>query len=605
MKFRTLIFNILLCLLPSWALAQTDTIVFSAQGGFYDEVFSLELRCGNPKNHIRFTINGNDPTQQSPLYTEPLVLDERMYSKSDIYKLHNCPEDQFRTLDSIDHCIVIRAAVFDENDHSLSETFTNSYFIRALGCNTHGLPVVSLCVDSVDLFDFDRGIFVIGANYDPEKPYWSGNYYQRGKDWERWANFEFYEFDNTGVNQQCGVRTHGGNGRRFQQKTLKVTARKKYGKKSFQHQFFPNIPEHNFKNLVLRPFLSSNGGCEDYICNRLAQQLGLDFMADRPSVMFINGEYWGIYYVKEKPDEHYVEDHYGINSKEVNLMAGWWESGCESGSPENYINLYNWMKNADLSDEEQYAYAAAHIDIDNFLNYYLLEMFIANFDWPANNVRFWQAGDGKFRWMFYDGDSALENYKFDVYANATYYGKEKYPSNNVATLFFRRLLKSPIFKKKFAQRYNQLMVTTFSFENTKPIYDTILATLDAEAHRQFERFDPPEEFYPSKYRIWKDRHMKRTLDFLRERPKTHFISLPYPSIKEAQCIYKDNRVVLQIESQNFGSDKICVFDLNGKRVYTQSCVLASGSNVVLVGTDLPPGMYIVRVSNYYMKVLWL
>ena len=94
-------------------LAQTDTIVFSTQGGFYDEVFSLELRCDNPKNHIRYTTNGNDPTEKSPLYTEPLVLDERMYSRSDIYKLYNCPEDQFRALDSIDHCIVIRAAVFD------------------------------------------------------------------------------------------------------------------------------------------------------------------------------------------------------------------------------------------------------------------------------------------------------------------------------------------------------------------------------------------------------------------------------------------------------------------------------------------------------------
>ena len=111
------------------ARAQYDTIVFSLQGGFYDDVITLELQCNNPQNHIRYTTNGSNPTAQSKLYTEPLVLDKRMYSKSNIYTLRNCPEDQFRKLDSIDHCIVIRATVFDENEVFASETYTNSYFI--------------------------------------------------------------------------------------------------------------------------------------------------------------------------------------------------------------------------------------------------------------------------------------------------------------------------------------------------------------------------------------------------------------------------------------------------------------------------------------------
>ena len=600
---RLLLILLLLWVMPS-AWAQSDTLVFSAQGGFYDEVFSLELRCNNPKNHIRYTTNGSEPTPQSPLYTKPLVLDERMYSKSDIYTIRNCPENQFKKLDAIDHCIVIRAAVFDENDNFASETYTNSYFIHALGCDTHGLPVVSLCVDSLDLFDFDRGIFVAGANYDPEDPERSGNYFQRGMDWERRANFEFYEFDNPGVNQQCGVRTHGGNGRRFQQKAMKVMAREKYGKKKFKHRFFPNIHERKFKNLVLRPFLSSNGGCEEYICNRIAQQLGLDFMADRPSVLFLNGEYWGIYYVKEKPDEHYVEDHYGIDSKKVNMHVGWWWDGCESGSPENFNNLVQWMQNADLSDEKQYAYAAAHIDIDNFLTYNILEMFVANFDWPSNNVRFWQSGESKFRWMFYDGDSALECSDFDVFANATYEGDEEYPSNSTATLFFRCLLQSPKFRKLFAQRFNALMVTTLSYENTKPIVDTIEAMLDAEVPRQLERFGLPDEYYSSQYEVWKDYHIEITRDFLQERPQQNFLSLPRPHIQDLKSFRKDDAVVLQMESEDFGSEVIRVYDLGGNKVCSQACVLASGSNAVKVKASLPAGLYIVKVSNFVAKVLW-
>ena len=471
-----------------------------------------------------------------------------------------------------------------------------------MGFDSHGLPVVSLCVDSVDLFNFDYGIFIGGANFDPENPRWTGNYYQRGKEWERWANFEFYEFDNSGVNQQCGLRTHGGNGRRFQQKTMKVMARKKYGKNRFEHSFFPNLSETRFKNLVLRPFLSCNGGCEDYICNRLAQQLDVDFMADRPSVLFLNGEYWGIYYVKEKPDEHYVEDHYGIDSRVVNIPWGWWGSKMENGSPENYQELHNWVRKADLRDSDQYAYIGTKIDINNFVDYYLLELFVANFDWPTNNVRFWQAGDGKFRWMFYDGDSALETLDFDAMANATSVATD---NDRVSTLFFCKFLESPQFQRQFANRFNELIVTTFSYNNTQPILDSIVQLLDAETHRQFDRFDPPESFYPSKYEVWKKVYIGMTRSFLMERPKHNFLTLPQPEIKAMTWYHRDEATFLQIESANFGSETVHVFNLNGKVVYSQACVLATGDNVVRIGTALPTGLYLVKVGERVVKVFGL
>ena len=155
-------------------MAQNDTVIFSACGGFYDEVFSLELLNYYPQNHIRFTVNGSRPTAQSLLYGGPLVLDEHLYSKSDIYSIINCPEQDFYLPDSVPHCIVIRAAVFDANDSCISSVATNSYFIRALGCDTHGLPAISLCVDSLDLFDYERGIFVPGIHFDSLNPYFAG-----------------------------------------------------------------------------------------------------------------------------------------------------------------------------------------------------------------------------------------------------------------------------------------------------------------------------------------------------------------------------------------------------------------------------------------------
>ena len=157
---RLLLLAVRFCAFPLRGWSQADTVLFSASGGFFEDVFSLELYNYYPQNHIRYTTNGNRPTAQSPLYVEPLMLDASKYSRSDIYTIHNCPESEFYLADSVQHCIVIRAAVFDENDSCISAVKTNSYFIRALGCDTHELPAVSLCADSLDLFDYETGIFV-------------------------------------------------------------------------------------------------------------------------------------------------------------------------------------------------------------------------------------------------------------------------------------------------------------------------------------------------------------------------------------------------------------------------------------------------------------
>ena len=203
----TIAFLALLLSVTAWA--QADTVVFSAHGGFYENSFQLQLSNSNPDYHIRYTINGNRPTPQSALYANPLVLDEQMYSKSDIYTIQISTDELVYNPGSVQHCIVVRAAVFDENDSCVSSVKTNSYFIGELGCDTHGLPVVSICADSLDLFDYYNGIFVPGVHFDPSNPNWTGNYYQKGIEWERLINVEFYELDNKGINQQAGIRTLG------------------------------------------------------------------------------------------------------------------------------------------------------------------------------------------------------------------------------------------------------------------------------------------------------------------------------------------------------------------------------------------------------------
>ena len=590
------------------AKAQNDTILFSTHGGFYDDVFALEMFNYNPQNHIRYTVNGNRPTAQSSIYVEPLVLDERNYSHSDIYTIVNCPEPDFFLPDSVRHCIVIRAAVFDANDSCVSKVVTNSFFIKALGCDTHGLPAISLCADSLDLFGYEEGILVPGVNFNPQNPYATGNYFMKGLEWERLCNFEFFEADdNAGVNQQLGLRTHGKQSRWRSHKGYSLYAREEYGKKRIRYKFFETSPMEKFKHLTLRPYSSSwNGaGCEDYLCNRIVQPLDVEALSSRPCVLFINGEYWGVYYLEEKPDEHYLKDYLGVNEDSVTIIKEWYEVECGSG--DNFDALFAWMEQADLSDEEQYDYAAAHIDIDNFIDYFIFEIYAMNHDWPATNLRCWQEGEGKWRWIFYDGDGCFfDHNNFDAFANATYEGEPAWPTSGRATLFFRRLLENDGFKLQFCDRFNQLAATTFAYHNTKPYFDYIYQTLQPEVPNQVERFN-----FPHAITTWENYCMPVVHNFLMLRPEqvigelNEYLSVEEPSVFAAQCFPNPftNEIRIGIDSKDFGAKGVAIYDMMGRKVYDQPCCLTKGHNEITLYPNLTPGVYVLKLGSLSIKVV--
>ena len=560
------------------ALAQADTITFSANGGFYDNVFTLELSNINSDNHIRYTVNGNRPTAQSQIYTVPLVLNEQMYSKSDIYTIVNCPPEDYFPIDSIQHCIVISAAVFDENDSCVSDVKTNSYFISELGCNTHGLPVVSLCADSLDLFDYNTGIFVPGVNFDTLNPDWTGNYYQKGAEWERLVNVEFYELDNSGVNQRAGLRTHGGNGRRFQQKSVKVFASEEYGKKRFKHKFFEMIPHNNFKHLALKPIQSSwnQAGMQDHIANLMAHD-GLNFesLASRPVVMFLNGEYWGIYYIHEKADERFLEDHCFVDLENLNIMGNW-VNIVDYGDGTEFMNMMQWVENADLTNEEDYAVVDNFFDLNSFIDYQIFELYTANYDWPSNNMRCWQADDGKWRWIFYDGDACFLSMSFNVFANATYTGDATWPSSRQSTLLFRKLLENEGFKERFRTRFLELIDTKFRYQHVAQYIESTKNTLFDEIENQSLRFG-----YPENLESWLA-DVESTDMFLEQRGEN--MTQRLADFLDVEGVISDDQIVDIVAYE--------VYDMMGRLVYNEKSMWTNVEEIRV--SNLESGFYVMR-----------
>ena len=592
--------TLLLCL----AFAKAQEVTFSTPGGFYDNSFELTLSCNQQDKVIHYTTNGNTPTANDPIYQEPLLLDESLYSLSDIYTILNCPETMWFLPETVQKCIVIRAAAFDGNGSISGKVTTNTYLIKSLGCDTHGLPAVSICADSLDLFDYERGIFVPGAYQDPSNPEGTGNYYQSGREWERPMNFEFYESDNTGVNQKAGIRTHGGNGRKLQQKCMKIYARDEYGKKRFKHQFFETIPDSSFKHLIFKPFNSSwtYSGINDYVSNQLAARLNLETVASRPVVLYLNGEYWGIYYIHEKPDERYLETHCYVDIEDINLIEDW-HGTCEAGNNLNFLALYDFIANNDLSEADAYAYVASRMDISNFIDYQIFEIFTANLDWPANNMRCWQEGDGPWRWIFFDGDIGLIQKEFDAFANATYDGPSDYPASSRSTLFFRKLLENESFKVDFLNRFNQLLHSAFAYETTKPLKDNAFEKLEGEIPNQVARFHTPESVH-----LW-EQHMDGIDAFLSlreryivEQMQNYFFADNYNfTIETLYPSPAQSEIRIQTQFDKTALTTIQIIDIHGRVRWSTEQAFGAGTFELVLPIHLPSGIYILRIGNTTRK----
>lgn len=485
----------LIAVMPQFAKAQS--VKFSQKGGFYADTFQLSLSIkdsDNPGNTIRYTLNGNTPDVTSALYTAPMTLSEDMYGNAEYYKIP-VSGDMYYPETPVPQCILIRAAVFNPNGERISEVATNSYFVSSLGCDTHGLPVISVCSDSDSLYNETYGIMI--------------HYSESGRAWERTSNFEFYEAGREGFNQQCGLRTGGGTTNGLQQKSLKLYARSDYGKKNFNYKFFDMLPQYKFKHLALRPFGAAwvGAGITDCLSSRICLSMGLDAETSRPVVLYLNGEYYGIYFLTEKIDERYLENHYGIDVDidYVYMLRTYWgdtdytayEDHEDAMTPADFKNVYykdfrNYFNSHDLSNPEYYEHVCGLIDIDNFIDYQIAEIFLGNQDWPANNLKSWMINEGKWRWAFNDGDGTLGNPDFDVFGNATYVGSDGWPSSTNSTLYFRKLLGNDEFRQKFLNRFEQLLDSHFNYAETGKILDALAAEVEAEVSAQIERFKHPE-----------------------------------------------------------------------------------------------------------------
>ncbi len=580
----TFVLSLLLLLLLSPLTSFAQSVVFSHPGGFYNDTFSLSMhieyfsRPTQPLSHsatqplsIHYTLNGAEPTVCDAQYTAPLPMTERLYSRSDYFRVQTVPDDRWFAPDSVDYIIVVRAAAFDNSGERCSPVTTQSYLVDSLLGRRITLPVVSLCADSLSLFDYDTGLFVRGWYHDPHYAYSTGNYFQKGRHWERAATFAYYAPDGSSLEQDCGLRVHGNSQRVLVQKGMSLYARSEYGDNRFRYPFFTHSTLDSYRRLVLRPWDASwsSVGIEDWLCQQLAAPLHVDHMATRPVVLFVNGEYWGIYFLEEKADEHYVEEHHGVADEEVDLLA-YWGNEVENGSRRRWDDFVDWLEKADTRRQEDFEYLSSQVDIDAVMDYMLMQVLILNDDWPVSNVRFWASDSTRWRWIFFDADGALASFPDNaaILDNMTYrHSRSTTHTSPQATLLFRRLFANRHFLEASMRRLRELVSTYFAYRNTAPLLHDIVRQVESEVPYQIRRFDKPSSMVR-----WR---MAVSLidDYLRTEP-------------EAMV----NEYALYFGLALPPDDTFVAFDRFGRQV------LPPGSRQQLLQT-LPQGMYFLRYDD--------
>jgi CotH kinase protein/Lamin Tail Domain/Chitobiase/beta-hexosaminidase C-terminal domain/Secretion system C-terminal sorting domain len=401
--------------------------LFSLPAGFYADNQILEISTDDPLVTIRYTINGNEPTVSSLIYSTPITIQSRV-GEVNVFSEIETNKDPYEWLpdweppsDEVFKANVIRARAFKDG-YNPSEIITSTFFVdENIFLRYSTLPVISIVSDYKHLFDYSTGIYVPGVNHVPGRSS-SGNYFE---DWEKPAHIEYFDISRTlGFSQDVGINVQGGTSPASPQKGLHVIARSEYGKNRISYPIFKNDPSKakelkEFKRFIIRSWGSLIGGglLNDAYSHRIMAKNDLDIQGYQPAVVFINGEYWGLHSLREANKfSWYYQDHYNIDRDDPGYdilnhssKNGFPYANVEEGDAVHWAKMILYIKTNDMSLAENYEHLKSMINMENFITYLGHCMYIAKWDWPNNNDASWRprTEDGKWKWIQYDMETGL------------------------------------------------------------------------------------------------------------------------------------------------------------------------------------------------------
>ena len=485
----------------------------SPAGGVYASSVTVSMQAPEGVT-ILYTLDGSEPTAENgTLYEGPIAIDK---------------------------VAVLRARGFADGLKA-SEITTETYLLNTY----HSLPVICLTVDPVDLWDPSTGIYADGIDIDAvygtlpsnqlkSPPFDEATYWIVKDDTslrEKAGNFEMYTAEGEQLlNQGVAVQLHGQFSLDLAQKSFRITAKAKYGSETLAYPFFEDRPFTEYKAVLLRN--GGNDGAYTRIIDSLQSKIvdwtdsEIIHMASTPVIVYLNGEYWGHYNLRERINEHSIAAYEGWSDpKNVDLIKG--DNDVLNGSYDNYGELLDFVESHDLAtDAEALQTVLDWVDVDNYFDFMIFEMYFGNTD--TGNIKFYRrnAEGEKWKWILFDLDWGLYNRNND--GCFIWLDPDGSGSRNFDNTLIRALLEVPELEEKFLTRYGYLYQNFLSdTDRILALMDDMVAEIQPEMGLHFNRwagetskliaFDPPSD-PTAAYNYWYNRIYTYTYNVIRARP---------------------------------------------------------------------------------------
>lgn len=447
---------------------------YSTRGGIYDvgEQLTVALSC-EPGGQIYYTTDCTDPDQTSTPYTGPISISDTTILRTVVYASDSLP----------------------------SITDSQSYLFGL----DHTVEVVSIVSDPDNLFSSEKGILVKDPSSDPSSRYTGW------RDTEMPASCEIFGTDgDTIISQGCGIRLHGQYSRAEKQQSLKVIARSQYGDNRFRAKLFENRDFTEYQSFILRTSGQDwdKTHMRDSVLSALARNTSVMYQETTLCVLYLNGQYWGAYNMRERINTHMICQHEGWEGDEDDLDLIKANSSVMQGSNDTFADLLDWIAKNGIDTDEKLAYVDSVVDVQNYMEYVALQSFTGNTD--LLNVKRYRNpnADGRWRWIIFDQDWAF--YTDTDSASRWLSPKGAGSGNKTNNKLFIALMKNPTFFDNYCTFMGKMLATDWSTQSVMNDIEKRYNELLPEMPQHLARFDLTESSFNSA--------MSKLVSYAEERP---------------------------------------------------------------------------------------